>query len=179
MIFARVAIATCACLVVAACASTNNDDLAAVAENPSTTAVEVESVDTSETPESTDELGEGEPDGAAATTTVAPTTEAPPEQVAEDPSDDEAVADEATETEPAQEAAPESSTTEAPTSTTSAAPITTAPPATEAPTTTAAAEPAPNPDSPLNGTFATVGGQSIDLATLQGQDVVLWFWAPW
>ena len=152
MIFARVAIATCACLVLAACASTNSDDLAAVAENPSTTAVEVESVDTSETPAPTDDLEEGELD-AVATTSVATTTEAPPEQVAEDPSDDEAPTDEATETEPAQEAAPDSSTTDA--------------------------QSAPNPDSPLNGTFATVGGQSIDLATLQGQDVVLWFWAPW
>lgn len=75
MIFARVAIATCACLVLAACASADNDDLAAVVENPSTTAVEVESVDSAETTESTDELGEGEPDGATATTTVAPTTE--------------------------------------------------------------------------------------------------------
>lgn len=27
--------------------------------------------------------------------------------------------------------------------------------------------------------FATVDGSTIDLASLQGQDVVLWFWAPW
>lgn len=33
--------------------------------------------------------------------------------------------------------------------------------------------------SPLAGEFATFGGPSIDLASLQGQDVVLWFWAPW
>ena len=113
MILARVAIAACVYLVLASCASAENDDLAAVAENPSTTAVEVESVDATETTDSATELDADEPDPAAATTT-------------------------------------------------------TAPPATEAPTTTAAAEPAPNPDSPLNGTFATVGGQSIDLATLQG-----------
>ncbi len=27
--------------------------------------------------------------------------------------------------------------------------------------------------------FETLDGQTIDLATLQGEDVVLWFWAPW
>ncbi len=36
-----------------------------------------------------------------------------------------------------------------------------------------------DPDSPLNGEFATTGGSSIDLGDLQGKDVVLWFWAPW
>lgn len=35
------------------------------------------------------------------------------------------------------------------------------------------------PVSPLTGTFATIGDGEIDLASLQGQDVVLWFWAPW
>jgi len=35
------------------------------------------------------------------------------------------------------------------------------------------------PASQLSGEFSTVSGQTIDLATLQGQDVVLWFWAPW
>lgn len=33
--------------------------------------------------------------------------------------------------------------------------------------------------SALDGEFATLGGGSIDLAELQGEDVVLWFWAPW
>lgn len=28
-------------------------------------------------------------------------------------------------------------------------------------------------------TAPTVGGGQIDLGDLQGQDVVLWFWAPW
>jgi hypothetical protein len=32
---------------------------------------------------------------------------------------------------------------------------------------------------PLEGEFTTLDGGSIDLAQLQGQDVVLWFWAPW
>ncbi len=27
--------------------------------------------------------------------------------------------------------------------------------------------------------FPTLDGETIDLQTLQGQDVVLWFWAPW
>lgn len=27
--------------------------------------------------------------------------------------------------------------------------------------------------------FRTLDGETIDLQTLQGQDVVLWFWAPW
>ncbi|MEM9650607.1 MAG: hypothetical protein AAGA65_00835 [Actinomycetota bacterium] len=34
--------------------------------------------------------------------------------------------------------------------------------------------------SPLNGEFTTFsGGQTFDLGSLEGQDVVLWFWAPW
>ena len=31
----------------------------------------------------------------------------------------------------------------------------------------------------LDGEFATLAGSSIDLGSLEGQDVVLWFWAPW
>lgn len=31
----------------------------------------------------------------------------------------------------------------------------------------------------LTGDFPTVQGGQIDLASLEGQDVVLWFWAPW
>jgi len=31
----------------------------------------------------------------------------------------------------------------------------------------------------LTGQFSTIGGGQIDLGSLQGQDVVLWFWAPW
>ncbi|MEM9203365.1 MAG: hypothetical protein AAGC53_17080 [Actinomycetota bacterium] len=27
--------------------------------------------------------------------------------------------------------------------------------------------------------FETLEGTTIDLASLQGEDVVLWFWAPW
>ena len=72
MILARVAIAACVHLVLAACASAENDDLAAVAENPSTTAVEVESVDATETTDSATELDADEPDPAAATTTAPP-----------------------------------------------------------------------------------------------------------
>ena len=34
-------------------------------------------------------------------------------------------------------------------------------------------------DSPLDGEFATLAGDTVDLAELRGQDVVLWFWAPW
>ena len=33
--------------------------------------------------------------------------------------------------------------------------------------------------APLEGEFATLDGASVDLAALEGQDVVLWFWAPW
>lgn len=33
--------------------------------------------------------------------------------------------------------------------------------------------------SPLRGEFATLSGDTVDLAELRGQDVVLWFWAPW
>jgi len=35
------------------------------------------------------------------------------------------------------------------------------------------------PESVLTGTFATSDGAELDLAQFQGQDVVLWFWAPW
>ncbi|MEM7339885.1 MAG: hypothetical protein AAF467_14620 [Actinomycetota bacterium] len=31
----------------------------------------------------------------------------------------------------------------------------------------------------LAGEVATVNGETIDLGSLEGQDVVLWFWAPW
>ncbi len=33
--------------------------------------------------------------------------------------------------------------------------------------------------SPLVDQFTTVSGETIDLANFQGQDVVLWYWAPW
>ena len=31
----------------------------------------------------------------------------------------------------------------------------------------------------LVGTFETLDGETIDLATVHDQDVVLWMWAPW
>lgn len=31
----------------------------------------------------------------------------------------------------------------------------------------------------LSGEFQTLGGTSIDLGSLEGQDIVFWFWAPW
>ncbi len=31
----------------------------------------------------------------------------------------------------------------------------------------------------LTGEFASLDGQTIELDSLQGDDVVLWFWAPW
>lgn len=31
----------------------------------------------------------------------------------------------------------------------------------------------------LAGEFATLDGTSIDLDAFAGEDVVLWFWAPW
>jgi len=50
--------------------------------------------------------------------------------------------------------------------------------ATEAPTAPAQAEPsAPEPATTLVST--TVDGGQIDFGSLAGQDVVLWFWAPW
>ena len=80
----------------------------------------------------------------------------------------------------------EDATTEAPSADSDAAAVAEPDTSTAAPATTttteAAAEPLEqviDPSSPLNGTFATVGGESIDLGSLQGQDVVLWFWAPW
>ena len=45
-------------------------------------------------------------------------------------------------------------------------------------------DPAATPDgafevSVLTGEVATVDGSTFDLASLQGQDLVVWFWAPW
>lgn len=34
-------------------------------------------------------------------------------------------------------------------------------------------------DSVFAGEFVDLNGDSIDLASYEGQDVVLWFWAPW
>lgn len=31
----------------------------------------------------------------------------------------------------------------------------------------------------FGGDFIDLNGQSIDLASFEGQDTVLWFWAPW
>lgn len=31
----------------------------------------------------------------------------------------------------------------------------------------------------LDGSFSTISGDAIELSDLQGDDVVLWFWAPW
>ena len=31
----------------------------------------------------------------------------------------------------------------------------------------------------IEGVFDTVSGAQIDLGSLEGQDTVLWFWAPW
>lgn len=49
----------------------------------------------------------------------------------------------------------------------------------------AATDPASNGDgseqggAAFEGEFPTLDGGSIDLASFEGQDVVLWFWAPW
>jgi len=31
----------------------------------------------------------------------------------------------------------------------------------------------------LEGSFPTVAGGQVDLGAVEGQDTVLWFWAPW
>jgi len=56
--------------------------------------------------------------------------------------------------------------------------------ATAAPDESTEAEITPTSEEPaetslLTGTYNTVDGETVDLATYQGQDVVLWFWAPW
>ncbi len=33
--------------------------------------------------------------------------------------------------------------------------------------------------SRLQGEFSTIGGGNVELDALAGQDLVLWFWAPW
>lgn len=40
-------------------------------------------------------------------------------------------------------------------------------------------QPAVETTSPLTGSFETITGGQIELSSLEGQDVVLWFWAPW
>ena len=42
----------------------------------------------------------------------------------------------------------------------------------------AAETPATDPGL-FGGEFIDLNGESIDLASLEGQDTVLWFWAPW
>lgn len=34
-------------------------------------------------------------------------------------------------------------------------------------------------NSVLFGEFVSISGETIDLAEIEGNDVVLWFWAPW
>lgn len=49
-------------------------------------------------------------------------------------------------------------------------------------TTDASAQPASEsaPAAPvIDGVFDTVSGSQIDFGSLEGQDTVLWFWAPW
>lgn len=51
--------------------------------------------------------------------------------------------------------------------------------------TTEAATAAPDAESSapvgleVEGSFATVAGGQLDVGALEGQDTVLWFWAPW
>lgn len=47
-----------------------------------------------------------------------------------------------------------------------------------APVDDTAAAAAPAPDL-FSGSFIDLNGESIDLASFEGQDVVLWYWAPW
>ena len=35
------------------------------------------------------------------------------------------------------------------------------------------------PDELLSGEYNTLSGDTIDLGSLEGQDLVFWFWAPW
>ena len=45
--------------------------------------------------------------------------------------------------------------------------------------------PTPAPDGPvldpsvLSGEVTTISGETFDLGSLAGQDLVVWFWAPW
>jgi hypothetical protein len=34
-------------------------------------------------------------------------------------------------------------------------------------------------EDPLRGVVPTVDGGTVDLATFAGEDLVVWFWAPW
>jgi hypothetical protein len=34
-------------------------------------------------------------------------------------------------------------------------------------------------EDPLSGVVPTVDGGTVDLATFAGEDLVVWFWAPW
>ncbi len=46
-------------------------------------------------------------------------------------------------------------------------------------TTASEAPAAEEAASVFSGEFQTLSGETFDLGSLEGQDVVLWFWAPW
>lgn len=52
----------------------------------------------------------------------------------------------------------------------------------EEPSASSEESPAPSEESPQAGStevLSTISGGQIDFGSLQGQDVLLWFWAPW
>lgn len=65
-----------------------------------------------------------------------------------------------------------------PTAATSTAATSTAASAVDSPSSAAAPEVAPA-SGPFTGAHTTLDGSTIDFDQFAGQDVVLWFWAPW
>jgi hypothetical protein len=104
------------------------------------------------------------------------------EPEAEPAAEPEAEAPAAVEAEPAAE--PEAAATAVPATPVPPTPVPPTPvPPTPVPPTPVPPTPEPAPPAvsvpELTGSFTTIGGGQIDLGSLQGQDVVLWFWAPW
>ncbi|MFK8022345.1 MAG: TlpA family protein disulfide reductase [Ilumatobacter sp.] len=42
-----------------------------------------------------------------------------------------------------------------------------------------ATDDAASPSALFAGEFTDLNGQAVELASFEGQDVIMWFWAPW
>jgi hypothetical protein len=92
-------------------------------------------------------------------------------------SDDDTAAAVTTAPGPTAETAPADEAGESDDGESDAAPATDAPSEATTPATEGGADPVPVPEA-LQFSSALVGGGELDLATLAGRPVLLWFWAP-
>lgn len=178
-----------ACLVLAsACGSDSTDSAGVLAEalpEPTATA-EPDAVATTAPIVAPDEEASDQVALPTATPVPAPTdvpTVAPTEPAVVEPEPTDVPTDTA---QPAQTAAEEATPEPAAPTPVPPTPVPPTPTPLPPPPTATAVPPTPTPEPApvvtvpeLAGSFATIGGGQIDLGSLQGQDVVLWFWAPW